>query len=334
MPRTQAVSTAQVGAAPFFAGKNKIINGDFRINQRGFSSTTTYGTYGFDRWWLDASSGTTYSAQTFTAGAAPVAGYEGTNFARLVTASQSANGDYAAIDQRIEDVRTLTNQTVTVSLWAKASTGTPKIGVAIDQHFGSGGSANVTTSGGTATISTSWARYSFTFAIPSISGKTIGTGSYINLYLFSSVGSTISGSGYPAVGLQNATIDFWGVQFEAGSVATAFTTATGTLQGELAACMRYYQNTGNIAVSAYSTTGVLGYIFPVPPRTTPTVTFSYNGTNNAIYNIDTGVTSTLSSPTIILSPTAVTNMYAFSPSSWAVAKGTGFFTNWVINAEL
>ena len=31
------------------AGKNKLINGDFRINQRNFTTTTTSGTFGFDR---------------------------------------------------------------------------------------------------------------------------------------------------------------------------------------------------------------------------------------------------------------------------------------------
>lgn len=245
-------ATASGGSNQFYAGKNKIINGDFYVNQRNFTSTTTYGAYGFDRWWIDASAGTTYSAQTFTPGTAPVSGYEGKNFARLVTASQSGGGDYAAIDQRIEEVRNFAGQTVTVSLWAKASTGTPKIGVAIDQHFGSGGSANVTTSGGTATISSSWARYSFTFAVPSVSGKTIGTGSYINLYLMTSVGTTVSGSGYPAVGLQNVTIDFWGVQMEAGSSATDFQTATGTIQGELAACQRYYFRATSAQGGVYS----------------------------------------------------------------------------------
>jgi hypothetical protein len=34
MANTTAVRTAQVGAAPFFAGKNKFINGDFDLSQR------------------------------------------------------------------------------------------------------------------------------------------------------------------------------------------------------------------------------------------------------------------------------------------------------------
>jgi hypothetical protein len=41
MAITTAVRTAQVGAAPFFAGKNKIINGDFGVWQRGTYIATT-----------------------------------------------------------------------------------------------------------------------------------------------------------------------------------------------------------------------------------------------------------------------------------------------------
>jgi hypothetical protein len=235
------------GVAPFVAGKNKIINGDFFVNQRAFTSTTTSNTYGFDRWFIGFSGGTvTYSAQTFTLGSAPVAGYEGTNFARVVTASQSAAGDFAYLQQRMENVKTFAGQTVTVSFWAKAATGTPSVGVVLEQQFGTGGSSTVVTSGGTTAITTSWARYSKTISVPSLSGKTIGTGTVaLNLGLMTSVGTTISAAGYPAVGIQNATIDFWGVQLEAGNVATPFTTATGTIQGELAACQRYFYRASN-----------------------------------------------------------------------------------------
>jgi hypothetical protein len=113
--------TINVTAAPFAAGKNRIINGNFAVNQRNFSSTTTSGTFGFDRWFLAYSGGTgTYSKQSFTPGTAPVSGYEGEFFARIVTASQSAAGDYATLQQKIEDVRTFAGQTITYSFWAKA----------------------------------------------------------------------------------------------------------------------------------------------------------------------------------------------------------------------
>jgi hypothetical protein len=226
----------------FYAGKNKIINGDFRINQRSFTSNTTTGTFNFDRFKQVNSGGTTtVTPQTFTAGTAPVSGYEAINFLQIVTASQSGVNDYAGFNQPIEDVRAFAGQTVTMSFWAKASTGTPTIGVTAYQDFGTGGSAGVATSPATQTITTSWARYFFTVAVPSISGKTIGTGSNLAPHIFTSVGTGISSAGFPAVGIQNITAQFWGVQVEAGSTATAFQTATGTIQGELSACQRYFQ---------------------------------------------------------------------------------------------
>jgi hypothetical protein len=264
----------------FAAGKNKIINGDFRINQRSFTSNTTTGTFNFDRFKQVNSGGTsTVTPQTFTAGTAPVSGYEAINFLQIVTASQSGVNDYAGFNQPIEDVRTFAGQTVTMSFWAKASTGTPSIGVAMYQDFGSGGSSAVTTSPATQTITTSWARYSFTVAVPSISGKTIGTGSNLAPHIFTSVGTGISSAGFPAVGIQNITAQFWGIQVEAGSVATAFQTATGTIQGELAACQRYYvrfQNNANncpftTGGFTYSTTGANTFRpLPVEMRIAPT----------------------------------------------------------------
>ena len=262
----------------YSAGKNKIINGDFSINQRSFTSTTTNGAFGFDRFFLQASDGTTtWSAQTFTTGSAPVAGYEGTNYSRIVSTGQTLSSAQSRIRQNIEDVRTFAGQTVTVSFWAKAATGTPNIVPSFAQVFGSGGSANVFTAGTKQAITTSWVRYSFTVSIPSISGKTIGTSSYLSLSLFVSAGSD-SNAVTDSLGIQSNTFDIWGVQVEAGSTATAFQTATGTIQGELAACQRYYyrqggsNNTETFAAGfMLSTTSSLVVLnLPVTMRVAPT----------------------------------------------------------------
>ena len=273
MPSTRANVTATVGGNSFFAGKNKIINGDFQIWQRGtsFSLTTGNSTYGADRMVAQctfSAGSSTYSQQSFTAGTAPVTGYEAQYFARLATGSTTTQANF---QQRIEDVRTFAGQTVTVSVWAKSST-TSTLQFQFEQNFGSGGSSGVVTSATAQNLSSSWTRYTATVTLPSISGKTIGTSNYLHLYL------TFAGT------ISSANFDVWGIQVEAGSVATPFETATGTLQGELAACQRYYQNL-TPAVKAigigtfYSATAMNCYVYlPVEMRTTPTLSAT-SGTN-------------------------------------------------------
>jgi hypothetical protein len=265
----------------FAAGKNAIINGDFRINQRNFTSNTANGAYNFDRFGQMNSGGTvTVTPQTFTPGAAPVAGYEGTNFVRLATTGQSTTSNYSALNQKIEDVRTFANQTVTLSFWAKANSGTPYIWLEYQQNFGGGGSASVVAQAGTTqTISTSWARYSVTFALPSLSGKTIGTSNFLDIIIWTSLGSAIRG--FSNATFQNNTIDIWGVQLEAGEVAGVFQTASGnSIQSELAMCQRYLpsviNNTGSVQDGAGvgnlpSTNLLLIFVpFAVTPRVIPT----------------------------------------------------------------
>jgi hypothetical protein len=253
----------------YAAGKNKIINGDFNINQRGFTSTTAT-TYTFDRFRILCDGGTvTTTAETFTLGTAPVAGYEGKNFVRIDSTGQSAAADRTLFSQAIESVRTLAGQTATVSFWAKAGSGAPKVAVDLVQSFGSGGSPSsaVTTLAGQITLSTSWARYSVTVSVPSISGKTLGTANddYLFIGFWTSAGTDWNAR-TGSLGIQTATIDLWGVQVEEGSVATAFQTATGTLAGELAACQRYFWKEGGSHNTPYgmgyvgSATAVYGWI--------------------------------------------------------------------------
>jgi hypothetical protein len=254
------------------AGKNKIINGDFAINQRNFT-TDSVGGYNFDRFITAFSGGAgTVTAQTFTLGTAPVSGYEGKNFLRVAA---SSGNDYFRTVQPIEGVRTFAGQTATLSFWAKG-TNPSTLGyltVGLQQNFGTGGSpsATVTSAEQNLILTANWTRYSFTFNVPSIAGKTIGTSGGDKLdVMIGQISSTSTDSW---------TLDLWGVQFEAGSTATAFQTATGNPASELAACQRYYYEVGGDTAYdffgmgfAWSSTYIECFVnHPVKMRVTPTL---------------------------------------------------------------
>ena len=208
MSRSQLTSTVEQNTggavAPFVAGKNKIINGDFGVWQRGTSFTTS-NSYTADRFNYGVDGGTfTISQKTFTPGSAPVSGYESQYYLEIA-ATTGGNAQYLV--QRIEDVRVFANQTVTLSYWAKANTSVTATPL-VNQVFGSGGSSNVVTTFPSVSIGTSWQRVITTVAVPTINTKTIGTNSFLEVQFlrFSTA----------------ATIDIWGVQVEAGSVATRY----------------------------------------------------------------------------------------------------------------
>ena len=258
--------------AQFAAGKNAIINGDFGIWQRGTTFTNvTSAFYTADRFSVTSANSTIdVTRSTFTPGTAPVAGYEGQFFA---TVGIEATDTDARFNQNMEDVRTFAGQTVTVSFWAKSNVTTDALRfVRLQQVFGSGGSSVVNTDSSPITLTSSWARYTATIAVPSITGKTIGTNSYLALQLCFKASTA-------------QTFDVWGVQVEAASTASNFQTATGTNQGELAACQRYYNRiaTGDgksiSQAFAFSTTSVRSVIvLPTTMRTTPSLD-TITGTN-------------------------------------------------------
>jgi len=247
---------------------NYIINGGFDIWQRGTSFSAAG--YTADRWNVVAASGQTVavSQQTFTPGAAPVVGYEGTYYSRIVWSGTPSG--YFWYNQKVEDVRTLSGQTVTLSFWAKASTATSALNSTIEFNMGTGGSGGVTLNGSALSITTSWARYSTTFTLPSMSGKTIGTNSYLDVRLLQG-NSSVAG----------INIDIWGAQLESGAVATPFRRNANSLQGELAACQRYYQvistspaDVNIMGVRESATQFTATFWLPVTLRSIPTLTKS------------------------------------------------------------
>jgi hypothetical protein len=263
------------------AGKNKIINGDFSIWRRGTTfNSYANGAYSADRFFtLYNGTGSTrnLTQQTFTPGTAPVAGYEGQFFARYDQTVAGTTATFNTFGQRIEDVRTFAGQQITVSFYAKASANTT-FGVGVQQNFGSGGSTAVTQEFTSAfAVTTSWVRYSQTFTLASIAGKTLGTNNYLSVYATMPLNATF-------------TLDTWGWQVEYGSKATPFQTASGgSPQAELAMCQRYLPaisgDSNTILGFAFNTTGSqISIKFPVTARAKITG-ITVNGTFASNYNL-------------------------------------------------
>ena len=256
---------------------NFIINGGFDIWQRGTSFTNPSATsYTADRTRTNYNgTGSTriYSRQNFTPSLFSSFGYEPEYFYRF---SQTVAGSGATFnnfyENLIEDSRTLSGQTVTISFWGKADA-SRTIAPNFFRHYGSGGSSPETVVSATPVgLTTQWARYSRTVTIPTVAGKTIGDGSYIALIL-----------GAPANITQ--TIDIWGVQVELGSIATPFKRNAPSIQAELAACQRYFVRitTGSIygliapGVSQAGNSVRCGFVLPVPTRALVSSTLVWGG---------------------------------------------------------
>ena len=249
------------------AGRNKIINGAFDFWQRGTSSTNNAGYGAADRWYQIKSAGTvTWSRSTDV----PTNPYFKYSMSMAGTSIQNPS-----IVNRMEssDSEVLAGQTVTLSFYAKSTAGSGMTMSWYTQYPGATDdwSSAVDDKNGTVTITTSWARYSVTLL-----ASALATRGY-DVYITRASNET-------------STTLITGVQLELGSVATPFTRAAGTIQGELAACQRYYFETTKAAYRVfstaqnYSTTRSFGtFTLPVTMRTTPSISLS-TATDFSVFN--------------------------------------------------
>jgi hypothetical protein len=259
-------------------GRNLLHNPLFNIQQRG-SGPWTVGQYTADRWntavVVDTAS---YSVVAMIDGARTAIGDEAAQFTMQVGFTGNAGATAVSyLQQRIENMRRLAGKTVTFSFWATASVAL-KLGINGAQYFGTGGSPsaaiNILATGLSINATTSWARYSVTFAIPSIVGKTLGTNNdhYTSVQIYFSSGANnnaIAGN----IGVQSGTVQLWGVQLEVGSVATPLEKIDP--QQDLAKCQRFYA-LGQLGACGYASaagqpSGTMAY-FPVTMRAIPGVT--------------------------------------------------------------
>lgn len=269
------------------AGKNTVINGGMDIWQRGTSISVAASsgiTYTADRWCLNTGANQAMTISRQATG-------DTTNLPNIqyCTRFQRNSGQTGTgglfLSQSIESVNSipLAGQTVTMSFYARkganysaassALTVLVYTGTGTDQNQLSGFTGSATPISGTATLTTTWQRFTFTGTISSTVTEIAST------FYFTPVGTAGAADYYEVTG----------VQLELGSTATTFSRAGGTIQGELAACQRYYQVIagqivgGNFPIvtgyaSAASQTPRFPISFPVTMRVTPTM--AKNGTWN------------------------------------------------------
>jgi hypothetical protein len=250
--------------------RNRLINGNFDIWQRGTSQTAEG--YGSDDRWANTGIGTTktHSRQSFVLGQTEVPGNP-SYFSRTVVSSVAGAGNLAVKGQRIEGAKTLAGQTATLSFYAKADAA-KNIAVEFIQIFGTGGSPSSTVLGigvTTFALTSVWAKYSVSVSIPSVSGKVLGSNNddYLGFNFWFDAGSSLNAR-TNSLGQQSGTFDVAQVQLEPGTVATPFEFRPyGT---ELQLCERYCQLVGPSVYTYGSTLGTsdstTSVYFEIPHR--------------------------------------------------------------------
>lgn len=243
-----------------FVFRNRIINGSMEIDQRNAGSPVTVATsawtYTLDRWRCYTQSG---------AGSGSIS--------RVATTDLNETGYYLRFNQTIattvgspylsqpiEDIRLFNGSTVTLSFKARTASGTAGIAVGLSKQYGTGGSTAEYTTNSSYTLTTSWQTFTYTATLSSNAGKTIGTGSHLDVY-------------FALPSLATFDIHITDVQLEFGSVATPF--ERRPLGTELALCQRYYEenrveiNSGSSSNRPYYQ---MTFYYQVPKRAAPTFT--------------------------------------------------------------
>ena len=269
------------------AGKNAIINGGMDIWQRGTSFIGTGANYSADRW-VEYRAGFA-AGQTVTRQLTN----DTTNLPTITYAMQVArdSGNTGTgglfVETALENIdsRRFIGQPVTFSFYAKCGANFSAASSTIGAQLctGTGTDQQVSAFTGLAaainaspTLTTTWQRFSYTTTLAS-SITQLGV-----RFIFTPVGTAGAADNF----------QFTGVQVEYGSTVSPFMRNGATIQGELAACQRYYYRHGSglntpLGVGvAYSSSEIdLIVYYPVTMRIAPSLDLT-TGTNyyNAFRN--------------------------------------------------
>jgi hypothetical protein len=265
-----SASTGVSWAGNQAAGKNAVINGGMDFWQRGTSVNITTQGYTADRWYMQNYNNTTISRQ--------VTG-DTTNLPniqyclRYVRNSGANSTNFMYMTQSLESSESIrfAGKTAVLSFYVRAGSGYTGGGFTGQVIYGTGTDQNVIAgfTGQTAAFTTSGITPTTTWQKITVSGSISSSATQIAIVLgYTPVGSTAPANDY---------VEVTGVQLELGSAATTFSRAGGTLQGELAACQRYYQVAGTYSFGGRfesSSVATIWGVLPVQMRTTPTLTYA------------------------------------------------------------
>jgi hypothetical protein len=220
---------------------NAIINGAFDIWQRGTSFTALNG-YGADRWYCDGggtltqrTTGGPVNSNFYARAAFPVNSY--LNFVQVVESvnAKALWGKNATVQIKLRRSAGFTaNLTVSLRKNSTANAGPLAAGWSIIA-----GQTLTPAQLATGTTSADWTSVSFSAFIPSD-----GTANSLQITVAMSI-----------IQSSDHFYEMAEVQLEAGSVATPFKRNANSLQGELAACQRYYVRYS--AASTFEPIGIL-----------------------------------------------------------------------------
>ena len=249
--------------------KNRIINGDISVAQRGTTFTNVTNQYTIDMWSQSDAGGFTANISQQTATTTENAYFSSQNFLRYKKNAAVTS----AIVMKVEDLQQFNNKTFTLSFWAKSSdlTVQPSI-TTYTVNDGSNYNNYFTQTYVTRpALSTTWQKYEVRYVFPDIYTYGFSGAHHLRLQFFD--GATVG------------TFDIAEVQLEEGSIATRF--EKRPFATELGLCQRYYLMIadGTLIGSGYLTNTL--YLdfpirWPVTMRATPNV--SKNGTWNVSGN--------------------------------------------------
>jgi hypothetical protein len=247
---TAGITTAYIGSVndgPLAGTRNRVINGDFEIWQRGTSVTYLNGSTAFylaDRW----SGAPEYqnARHQRVSVTSPIAGMTARYALRASssTSAEAASGTRISLGQKIENLNCydLAGKQVTLSFYVKFSSATSSAssgtygnwqyylaydGTTTDASFNTTSPPTSTSSVylNDGSLPTTWTKYTLTTTVPS------GTNNISVRFQFDNLKNTSSAD--------TTYYDITNIQLESGTVATPF--ERRSYGQELALCQRYYE---------------------------------------------------------------------------------------------